>query len=231
MTTVCSHQPSFFPWIGYWNKIAEADFVIHTAGVPLDYGGYQNRVRLFDTWLTVPVRNRHALIKDVEIDRLGWMKALRTIEQQLGGKKWPHRHRIQWIVEEMSYLGSDSLLELNLRGFHAIRSVLRLGTGAAIDYAEPDPHASKTQRLVARLQRHTPRVATYLAGCGALAYLQPEHWNPAVRLLVQKPRHGLDPSTLLTLIASHDDPLQEVKRACSWELQQDACRSDFSALG
>jgi hypothetical protein len=32
LVKVCSHQPSFLPWIGYWNKVCSSDVFIVMAG-------------------------------------------------------------------------------------------------------------------------------------------------------------------------------------------------------
>src|SRR5690349_22313551 len=58
---VAIHQPNFFPWLGYFNKIARADIFIVLDNVQFSKTGgtWSNRVRFLlqgqPTWATVPV--------------------------------------------------------------------------------------------------------------------------------------------------------------------------------
>src|ERR1041385_6733376 len=58
---VAIHQPNFFPWLGYFNKIARADIFIVLDNVQFSKTGgtWSNRVRLllegWPMWATLPV--------------------------------------------------------------------------------------------------------------------------------------------------------------------------------
>jgi len=56
---VAIHQPTFFPWLGYLDRMAEADLFVILDHVQFERRNYQNRtmIRLEDEsrWLTVPV--------------------------------------------------------------------------------------------------------------------------------------------------------------------------------
>src|SRR4051812_8694161 len=56
---VAIHQPTFFPWLGYLHRMAEADLFVILDHVQFERRNYQNRtmIRLEDDsrWLTVPV--------------------------------------------------------------------------------------------------------------------------------------------------------------------------------
>jgi hypothetical protein len=56
---VAIHQPTFFPWLGYLDRMADADLFVILDHVQFERRNYQNRtmIRLEDEarWLTVPV--------------------------------------------------------------------------------------------------------------------------------------------------------------------------------
>lgn len=65
------HQPHFFPWLGYFNKLANIDIFIVQDNVQYRERYFQNRTLILDinkktSWLTLPVtHNRNSLIVDV----------------------------------------------------------------------------------------------------------------------------------------------------------------------
>lgn len=76
---VAIHQPHYVPWEGYLAKWRAADLLIVLDTVQFTRGGWQNRARINDRWLTVPVHAPFGtLIRDVTIDE---------------GQAWRHRHR------------------------------------------------------------------------------------------------------------------------------------------
>jgi hypothetical protein len=56
---VTIHQPNFFPWLGFFDKMARSDLFVLLDTVPFTKGGFQNRVQIQGNqgplWLTVPV--------------------------------------------------------------------------------------------------------------------------------------------------------------------------------
>ena len=83
------HQPNFFPWLGYFNKIARADVFIVLDNVQHTKTGsnWSNRVKLFISaeprWVTAPIsRPAHGTIalNQVEWANLPWReKLLKTL--------------------------------------------------------------------------------------------------------------------------------------------------------
>jgi hypothetical protein len=70
-----AHQPNFFPWIGYFDKLSKADRFVFADLVQFSTGSYTNRTRIKSAggkqWLTVPVLSKgHGLqvIRDLRID-------------------------------------------------------------------------------------------------------------------------------------------------------------------
>lgn len=90
MTTLVVLQPSYLPWLGYFDQLSKADVFVWYDDVQFDKNGWRNRNRIKDSkgalWLTVPVlQSGHAeqLICEVEIDNSrNWRrKHLSTVTQ------------------------------------------------------------------------------------------------------------------------------------------------------
>jgi WbqC-like protein family len=218
---VSSHQPSFFPWVGYWNKVAHCDRIIMSCAVKFDHGGYQNRAPFNGSWLTVPVEGdaRHKLLSEVRFFREGLAKTVKTIRQQLGAKRQPGGAAVNEILDAaLTELGASSfLIDLNVACFRAVRDHFGFKTEVVIDDQEPDERLSKCERLLSRVGRLTPSATVYLAGTGFPAYFDPRAWPAGLELRVQSLPEGLYSGTVLQLIA-RGASLHEVVSACTWKL-------------
>lgn len=69
---VTAHQPTYLPWLGLFDKIAQAEAFVLVDVCPMEDSGFENRVKVKtptgEQWLTVPVRRKRELpLKDVEI--------------------------------------------------------------------------------------------------------------------------------------------------------------------
>ncbi len=90
MTTLVVLQPSYLPWLGYFDQMSKADVFVWYDDVQYDKHGWRNRNRIKGPkgplWLTVPVLHKGRALQAigaVEIDdRLSWnRKHLRSVEQ------------------------------------------------------------------------------------------------------------------------------------------------------
>src|SRR5258706_350957 len=73
---VAAHQPSYLPWLGYFDKIAKVDLFIVMDQLPYEPRSFQNRNRIKcdhgPAWLTVPVqREGGGRILDQLVDNHG----------------------------------------------------------------------------------------------------------------------------------------------------------------
>lgn len=59
---ISAHQPAYFPWLGYFEKIASADIFIYLDNVQFEKNSYINRNRIKTPqgpkWLTIPIRSK-----------------------------------------------------------------------------------------------------------------------------------------------------------------------------
>jgi len=71
---VAAHQPHYLPWLGYLERMRQADLFVILDHVQFERRGYQNRTRILvdgqPQWLTVPVvqRSQQERIIDKQID-------------------------------------------------------------------------------------------------------------------------------------------------------------------
>lgn len=79
MTTVGIHQPNYFPWVGYFHKIARSEKFIFLDDVQYSKGSYINRTQyLFNDdvlWLTVPCKPKlGTLIQETRVANDKWQE-------------------------------------------------------------------------------------------------------------------------------------------------------------
>jgi hypothetical protein len=76
MKIITIHQPEHMPWLGFFNKMSQADVYILLDSVQFKTGNWQNRNRIVDKfgapqWLTIPCLTTNHIkstICDIEID-------------------------------------------------------------------------------------------------------------------------------------------------------------------
>jgi hypothetical protein len=72
MKVLAAHQPQYLPWLGFFDKLAQADVFVLLDTVQFKKNEWQNRNRIKGPtgpqWLTVPVRHRFPqTIAEVEV--------------------------------------------------------------------------------------------------------------------------------------------------------------------
>lgn len=191
MTTLAAHQPQYLPWLGFFDKLAQADVFVLLDNVQFKKNEWQNRNRIKGPagpqWLTVPVGHKFPqTIAEVEVrESEPWRrKHQRALESNYG--KAAH------FAEEMP-LFADALARpwthlapLNIDLIHKVAARLGIDTeivlGSQVN-ARPDP----TLRLV-DLCRELG-ADTYLSGAGG-DYLQRERFaEESIALQLQGYEH------------------------------------------
>jgi hypothetical protein len=180
---VAIHQPNFFPWLGYFDKIRMADTFVFLDAV--DYprsgsggmGSWTNRVRLSiqgeARWVTCPLRRLASgdSILSAEIDdSQPWRKKIvRTLETNYG--------RAPQFVRSMEFLlpllesSETNLASFNISAIRAIAQ--RLGVAARfVRQSEVESEGQATERLISIVKAVGGRA--YLVGGGATGYQDDE---------------------------------------------------------
>ena len=170
------------PWLGYFDKMDQADRFVLLDTVQYKKNEWQNRNRIKGSngpqWLTVPVRFRFpARIDEVEInDTVNWrhkhLQALRT-----NYAKAPAWSGCQSALEALYAEEYPSLRQVNqatiewLAGRLGIDTPLHWASALAVDETEP------TQRLVEICRALD--ASAYLSGADGVNYLDQERFSAA----------------------------------------------------
>jgi hypothetical protein len=183
MPVVAIHQPNFFPWLGYFDKIRRADvFVLLDAA---DYpragsggmGSWCNRVRIAINgeahWITCPIRRMPLcspiLLAEID-DAQPWRnKLLRTMAMNY--RRAPHYVACMELIEPLIVAGETNLATFNIRAITAIAT--RLGLSAKLVRQSALSYSGQATDLLISLVKAVGG-NTYLSGDGAADYQRDE---------------------------------------------------------
>jgi hypothetical protein len=219
--TVASHNPPFLPWAGWWHKALSADRLIYALGTKLENEGYDNRVKLGDALLTVPLvhSTRHGPFKDCRFDKAALPRLAKSVRNAFG-RKCPFQERALLVAESIElYSGSDFLADFNV---HMLTVVARLMAArdkvhAVFDLVVADPAMTKTERLIARIRRHVSGPVVYRLGRGALDYIDADLTaKEGITLTVQELSTEVENQTALQLVATERDPYGKIMSLGKW---------------
>jgi len=176
---ICAiHQPNFFPWMGYFDKIKHADVFVFLDAVAYpksgsSMGSWVNRVQIDiqgnPAWIRCPVRRKSGvqLINDVRIDddRAWREKLLKTIS--LNYKRASKFDSVMPLIIELIEYPSDRLVEFNINAIKTISTCLGLRC-QFVRQSELSVTGNATGLLASITKAVGSRV--YLAGGGAAGY-------------------------------------------------------------
>jgi hypothetical protein len=172
-------QPTFLPWLGYFNLIATADIFVLLDTVQFERQSWQsrNRVRTIQgeiQWLSVPVSDQplSTQIRDIRIapNPPGWRrKQVRTIEQHLSRAPFLKEAEslYQTILDDSA--AHSLLAEMNIAFIQAVTHALGLGT--RLIRCSELPVSGTRADLLLDVCRHFGAV-TYLSNAGSSVYLE-----------------------------------------------------------
>ena len=172
---VAIHQPQYLPWLGYFDKMDQADCFVLLDDVQFKKNEWQNRNRIKAAagwqWLTVPVLHRFPqLIHEVRINQADpWSrKHLRALVSNYASAPFFDLHRP--FFEEIYAREWTLLLDLNLTTITYLVETLGIRTKLVLASSLPVPAGVEaTQRLIAICQ--AVGGDTYLSGVGGRGYL------------------------------------------------------------
>jgi hypothetical protein len=197
-TVVAIHQPNFFPWLGYFDKIARADVFVVLDDVQFAKSGagtWSNRVRLLiggqPTWITMPIRRDYhgvRAVSEMAIDnRQPWRDKLsKTIKMNYAraaffSEAFP-------LIERLCSNPTESLADFNTSAIRAICDAVGLDSSRLVLSSSLGITETATDRLIALVK--AVGGTTYLAGGGAGGYQEDEKFEAAgLQLAFQSFQH------------------------------------------
>jgi hypothetical protein len=170
---VAIHQPNFFPWLGYFDKIARADVFVFLDGVGFPRGSWVNRVRLNiqgeARWITCPVKRATLAgqIAGVEIDDTkDWRtKLLKTLDANY--RRAPNFDFAMRLVEPLVRNSESELAAFNINAITTIAGALGIVT-RFLRQSDLNVSGAASEMLVSVVQ--AAGGTAYLMGGGASGY-------------------------------------------------------------
>lgn len=174
--TVAIHQPNFFPWLGYFDKLARSDVFIFLDNVQYTKtgGSWSNRVKLLGggeaRWFTAPInRAFHGVYN---IDQITWAQQpwretlVRTLHANYA--KCAYYQSTMELLLPLIENPENNLASYNIGAINAIAHYVGIDTNHCVRASELPGKGSSTELLVS-LTRLVGG-ARYLCGGGAGGY-------------------------------------------------------------
>lgn len=180
--TVAIHQPNFFPWLGYFDKIRRADTFVLLDDVQFAKSGsgtWSNRVKVLingeQHWLTAPVdRSFHGTraINEMTFSRTGdWReRVLRTIATAY--RRAPHFEEAIALLDPLVRNPEENVAEYNIQAITTLASAIGLSERNFVWSSSLASDSTATQRLIDLTIRAGGQ--RYLCGGGAGGYQEDE---------------------------------------------------------
>jgi hypothetical protein len=183
---VAIHQPTFFPWLGYFNKIVRSDqfIVLDTVQFPKKGGTWANRVKLLISgqpgWVTMPVdRNYHGVrsYAEMPVDSAGrWRdKILKTIKTNYS--RAFYFDQVFPKVELLIHNSTTRLTDYNLSAILYLAKELGIDTSGIVLASSLGTDGAATDLLVSLVK--AVNGTAYLCGGGASGYQEDQKFAAA----------------------------------------------------
>ena len=190
---VAIHQPQYFPWLGYFDKIDRADAFVFLDTVQFKKNEFQNRNRIKGVggqqWLTVPVFQKHGQkVNDVIINNTEmWQKRhIMSLTSCYG--KTPFFREYFSKFEELLFRSWQELSPLNIETVKLIVEVLKIDTAFYTASNMGDFSDERDERLVEIVK--SLGGSTYLAGAGGRQYMDMAVYRDAgIEVIFQEYKH------------------------------------------
>ena len=198
---VAIHQPNFFPWLGYFDKIAKSDIFIFLDHVqyPKTGGSWSNRVKLMsrDTgqWITAPIeRNFHGVRSINQIvfkEGNGWRdNFVKWLQINYSGA--PFFKETYEFISPLILDTEDNMAKYDIRAISAIASHIGLSNKMFLLSSDVDVNGQATEMLINLVEATNCQI--YLCGGGSAGYQDDNMFaNAGIELQYQNFQHPIYP--------------------------------------
>jgi len=204
-TVIAIHQPNFFPWLGYFDKMARCDKFIFLDDVqtPKTGGGWSNRVKVIVSgnpkWITAPIDRDYHGFRELRDTRFksnqDWRGSiLRTISMSY--RTAPFFDETIELIKPLLLNRDDSLASYNMSAILELAEALLINTTKCTCSASLN-HRGKSNELLVSLVKSL-NGTTYLYGGGADGYQDERVFEQSSISLLRQgfcplpyPQHGI----------------------------------------
>lgn len=197
MKIAAIHQPSFFPWLGFFNKIVRSDVfvILDNVQFPKTGGYWANRVKLVvggkGEWVTMPINRSYSgtkNINEIEIDNSrNWNhKVLKSISVNYCKAKY--YNEMYPIAEKLLHSPGANLAEFNLKVIQEFCRLLDIDTSHFKRGSAMNVSGTSTDLLVSIVAE--TGCNAYMCGGGAAKYQEDEKFaQNNIELIYQNFKH------------------------------------------
>jgi hypothetical protein len=193
---ICAiHQPNFFPWLGYFDKIKQADIFVFLDSVDYPKSGssmssWCNRVKLdinnTATWVSCPLIREHGvqIINSVEISSArDWKTDLKNYITT-NYKRSPNFDEVFGLISEILEFETRLLADFNINAIKAIAAYIGIHSEFIRQSELPPTDSTSTNRLIEICKQTESK--GYICGGGAMAYQDDQAFQQAgIKLIYQ----------------------------------------------
>ena len=195
--TVAIHQPNFFPWLGYFHKIAKSDTFIFFDNVqfPKKGGVWTNRVKLLlaaeARWLTAPINRSFHGTKNInqiyfKKDDLWRMRFQKSLD--LNYRNHPFFEEIIALIRPLIKYDDDNISNYNIHNISVLAGHLGIDCSKCKKSSEL-PSKGASNDLLCSLTKSV-NGTIYLYGGGAQGYQDSTIFqNAGLKLVGQNFKH------------------------------------------
>ena len=194
---VSIHQPNFFPWLGYFDKIVKADVFLFLDDVQFQKTGgvWTNRVKFIvsgePNWITAPIDRNYSGTRNINemqfLPNNSWRdKTRKSIENSY--RKHPYYGETIEMFLPLLLNEESNIADYNIHAITAILDYLGLDT-SKLKRSSLSPFQTSSNELLCDLTLHAGG-STYLCGGGADAYQDEAVFvNKGIELRFQEFKH------------------------------------------
>lgn len=199
---ICAiHQPNFFPWLGYFNKIYQADIFVFMDDVAYpksgkSMGSYTNRVSILSNgkscYISCPVQRQGGpqLIRETMIDCSKQWSTTNILTLQHAYKRSPFYSNVSEFIFSLMNYEEISIAEYNSYVIQSICKFIKLPSANFVMQSSLATDSHSTKLLIEIIKNVGADI--YLYGNGAKGYQQDKLFEQHnIELMFQDFRHPI----------------------------------------
>lgn len=167
-------QPSFLPWAGYFNLIANSEYFIFLTDAEFSKGSWHNRNQVLiqgkKSWITCPIERGglHSALDSIQLKPSNQWRAKMIKTLMLNYAKAPFLNQLTFIFDIINDSCDLSLVELNIHLIKRISEELSLNTKFS-ESRQLNVNLDRSKKLEALILNKS--CSTYLSPIGSKEYL------------------------------------------------------------